>query len=126
LDIWIGHINLAVSTGEPFIPLQMEKQTWLSEEALGPLMSEYLFIRYFYQKATNDPNFWLDDRFTVLLEKIRYYTPGKNSWTLYFEYISTIKSHSFKSNYIFGKRMEFSITLYNMGFSVDLFINKIN
>ncbi len=68
LDIWIGRINLAVSTGEPFIPLQTEKQTWLSEEALVPLMSEYLFIRCFYQKATNDPNFWLDDRFTELLE----------------------------------------------------------
>ncbi len=69
----IGQVNLAISTGKPLIPLQMEKQTWPPEGALGPLMSEYLFIRFFDRKATNNPNFWPDDRFTELLGQIRYY-----------------------------------------------------
>jgi hypothetical protein len=73
LDTCVGQVNLAISTGKPFIPLQMEKQTWPPEGALGPLMSEYLFIRFFDRKATNDPNFWPDDKFTELLGQIRYY-----------------------------------------------------
>lgn len=69
----IGQVNLAICTGKPLIPLQMEKQTWPPEGALGPLMSEYLFIRFFDRKATNDPNFWPKERFTELLGQIRYY-----------------------------------------------------
>ena len=65
-------VHLAVSTGKPLIPLQMEKQTWPPEGALGPIMSEYLFIRFFDRKA-NDENYWPADKFTELLAQIRYH-----------------------------------------------------
>ena len=73
LEECIGQVNLAINVGKPLIPLQMEKQTWPPEGALGPLMSDYLFIRFFDRKATNDPNFWPDERFTELLGQIRYH-----------------------------------------------------
>ncbi|CAF2920688.1 unnamed protein product [Rotaria sp. Silwood2] len=72
-DSCVGQVNLAISIGKPLIPIQMEKQTWPPEGALGPLMSEYLFIRFFDKKAINDPNYWPDDKFTELLGAIRYY-----------------------------------------------------
>ncbi|CAF3164295.1 unnamed protein product [Rotaria sp. Silwood2] len=65
-------VHLAVSTGKPLIPLQMEKQKWPPEGALGPIMSEYLFIRFFDRKG-NDPNFWPVDKFNELLGQIRYH-----------------------------------------------------
>jgi hypothetical protein len=72
-DMCIGQVNLAINIGKPFIPLQMKKQTWSPEGALGPLMSKYLFIRFFDRKATNDPNFWPDEKFAELLGQIRYH-----------------------------------------------------
>jgi hypothetical protein len=72
-DTCIRQVNSAIRTGKPLIPLQMEKQTWPPEGALGPLMSDYLFIRFFDRKATSDPDFWPDDRFAELLGQIRYH-----------------------------------------------------
>ncbi len=66
-------VHLSVSTGKPIIPLQMEKQSWPPEGALGPIMSEYLFIRFFDRKSTNNPNFWPEERFAELLGQIRYH-----------------------------------------------------
>ena len=65
-------VQLAISTGKPLIPLQMEKQTWPPEGALGPIMSEYLYIRFFDRKA-NDETYWPADKFTELLGQIRYH-----------------------------------------------------
>ena len=65
-------VHLTISTGKPLIPLQMEKQSWPPEGALGPIMSEYLFIRFFDRKA-NDENYWPADKFTELLGQIRYH-----------------------------------------------------
>ena len=65
-------VHLAISTGKPLIPLQMEKQAWPPEGALGLIMSEYLFIRFFDRKG-NNPNFWPEDKFAELLGQIRYY-----------------------------------------------------
>jgi hypothetical protein len=65
-------VHLTISTGKPLIPLQMEKQTWPPEGALGPIMSEYLFIR-FYDRKGNDKNAWPADKFTELLGQIRYH-----------------------------------------------------
>lgn len=64
-------VHLTVSTGKALIPLQMEKQSWPPEGALGPIMSEYLFIR-FYDRKSNDENYWPKDKFTELLGQIRY------------------------------------------------------
>jgi hypothetical protein len=66
-------VHLCVSTGKPIIPLQMEKQSWPPEGALGPIMSEYLFIRFFDRKNTASTNFWPEERFTELLGQIRYH-----------------------------------------------------
>lgn len=65
-------VHLAVTTGKQLIPLQMEKQTWPPEGALGPIMSEYLFIRFFDRKQS-DPDYWPADKFTELLGQIRYH-----------------------------------------------------
>jgi len=65
-------VHLTISTGKPLIPLQMEKQTWPPEGALGPIMSEYLYIR-FYDRKGNDQNVWPAEKFTELLGQIRYH-----------------------------------------------------
>ena len=71
-DNCLREVHLTVSTGKPLIPLQMEKQVWPPEGALGPIMSEYLFIRFFDRKSNSD-NSWPADRFTELLGQIRYH-----------------------------------------------------
>ncbi|CAF1200313.1 unnamed protein product [Rotaria sp. Silwood1] len=71
-DNCLREVHLCISTGKPIIPLQMEKQTWPPEGALGPIMSEYLYIR-FYDRKSNSENYWPADRFTELLGQIRYH-----------------------------------------------------
>lgn len=71
-DNCLREVHLTVNTGKPLIPLQMEKQIWPPEGALGPIMSEYLFIRFFDRKSNVD-NYWPVDRFTELLGQIRYH-----------------------------------------------------
>ncbi|CAF3075045.1 unnamed protein product [Rotaria sp. Silwood2] len=71
-DNCLREVHLCISTGKPIIPLQMEKQTWPPEGALGPIMSEYLYIR-FYDRKSNSDNYWPADRFTELLGQIRYH-----------------------------------------------------
>jgi hypothetical protein len=71
-DNCLREVHLTISTGKALIPLQMEKQTWPPEGALGPIMSEYLFIR-FYDRKANDPNAWPADKFMELLGQIRYH-----------------------------------------------------
>ncbi len=66
-------VHLCVSTGKPIIPLQMEKQPWPPEGALGPIMSEYLFIRFFDRKNAGTANYWPEERFAELLGQIRYH-----------------------------------------------------
>ncbi|CAF3498130.1 unnamed protein product [Rotaria socialis] len=65
-------VHLAISTGKPLIPLQMEKLKWPPEGALGPIMSEYLYIR-FYDRKSNSDNYWPADKFPELLGQIRYH-----------------------------------------------------
>ncbi|CAF0891470.1 unnamed protein product [Rotaria sordida] len=71
-DNCLREVHLCVNTGKPIIPLQMEKQTWPPEGALGPIMSEYLYIR-FYDRKSNSDNYWPADKFTELLGQIRYH-----------------------------------------------------
>ncbi|CAF0785788.1 unnamed protein product [Didymodactylos carnosus] len=68
-------VNLSVTIDKPIIPLQMEKQTWPPEGSLGPIMSEYVFIRFFNRdnKQTNSDVYWPNDKFNELLGQIRYY-----------------------------------------------------
>ncbi|CAF3019485.1 unnamed protein product [Rotaria sp. Silwood2] len=71
-DNCLREVHLTISTSKPVIPLQMEKQTWPPEGVLGPIMSEYLYIR-FYDRKNNDANYWPTDKFTELLGQIRYH-----------------------------------------------------
>ncbi|CAF4531063.1 unnamed protein product, partial [Rotaria sp. Silwood2] len=71
-DNCLRKVYLCISTGKSLIPLQTEKQTWPPEGALGPIMREYLFIR-FYDKKTNSDNYWPVDKFIEFLGQIHYY-----------------------------------------------------
>ncbi|CAF3254200.1 unnamed protein product [Rotaria sp. Silwood2] len=71
-DNCLREVYLTISTSKPLIRLQMEKQTWPQEGALGPIMSEYLYMR-FYDRKNNDANYWPTDKFTELLGQIRYH-----------------------------------------------------
>jgi hypothetical protein len=66
-------VYLSVSTGKPLIPLQMEKQLWPPEGALGPIISKYLFIRFYDRKNTGNDTYWSEDKFIELLGQIRYH-----------------------------------------------------
>ncbi|CAF4753495.1 unnamed protein product, partial [Rotaria magnacalcarata] len=50
----------------------MEKLKWPPEGALGPIMSEYLYIR-FYDRKSNSDKYWPADKFPELLGQIRYH-----------------------------------------------------
>ncbi|CAF3933080.1 unnamed protein product, partial [Rotaria sp. Silwood1] len=72
-DNCLREVHLCVSTGKQIIPLQMEKQPWPPEGALGPIMSEYLFIRFFDRKNAGTTNYWPEEKFAELLGQIRYH-----------------------------------------------------
>jgi hypothetical protein len=72
-DNCLRETHLCVSTGKPLIPLQMEEQTWPPEGALGLIMSEYLYIRFYGEKNTDLLEYWSKDKFTESLGQIRYY-----------------------------------------------------
>lgn len=50
----------------------MENQTWPPASALGPIMSEYLFIR-FYDRKSNTRDYWPEDKFAEFLGQILYH-----------------------------------------------------
>lgn len=71
---WFLHlqVNLSVSLGKPIIPLLMEKTTWPPPGSMGPIFSEYLFIRFFQRdkEQTTDQRYWPLDKFQELLMQL--------------------------------------------------------
>ncbi|XP_046574437.1 uncharacterized protein LOC124282474 [Haliotis rubra] len=67
-------VNLSVSMGRPIIPLLMEKQTWPPAGSMGPIFSEYLFIRFFTRpgEETGDDRYWSGAKFQELLMQLNY------------------------------------------------------
>ncbi|XP_067664704.1 uncharacterized protein [Haliotis asinina] len=67
-------VNLSVSMGRPIIPLLMEKQTWPPAGSMGPIFSEYLFIRFFTRpgEETGDDRYWSVAKFQELLMQLNY------------------------------------------------------
>nr|KAG5696315.1 hypothetical protein BaRGS_027925 [Batillaria attramentaria] len=65
-------VNLSVSLGKPIIPLLMEKTTWPPPGSMGPIFSEYLFIRFFQRggEETSDQRYWPPDKFQELLMQL--------------------------------------------------------
>ena len=89
----IPQVNLSVTLGKPIIPLLMEKLSWPPPGTMGPIFSEYLFIRFFQRdtEKTKDGRYWPTDKFQELLMQLRYniipddsiITKGKNPiWSL--------------------------------------------
>jgi len=61
--------------GKPIIPLLMEQMTWPPAGAMGPIFSEYLYVKFFQPpgEQTTDDRFWSSDRFQELLMQLRYH-----------------------------------------------------
>ncbi|PAA91814.1 hypothetical protein BOX15_Mlig018443g1, partial [Macrostomum lignano] len=67
-------LNLSVSLNKHLIPVQLERVSWPPEGAMGPLLTEYLYIRLFDRsgKASGSGGvFWPPDKFMELLVQIR-------------------------------------------------------
>ncbi|XP_059147008.1 uncharacterized protein LOC131934876 [Physella acuta] len=62
-------VNLSVSLNKPIIPLLLEQCPWPPPGSMGPIFSEYLFIRFFQRKGEEleDQRFWPKDKFQELL-----------------------------------------------------------
>ena len=54
------------------IPLLMEKTTWPPPGSMGPIFSEYLFIRFFQRggEETTDQRYWPLAKFQELLMQL--------------------------------------------------------
>ncbi len=60
--------------GKPIIPLLMEKLSWPPSGSMGPIFSEYLFIRFFTRSGeeTGDQRYWSAAKFQELLMQLNY------------------------------------------------------
>ncbi|XP_071115734.1 uncharacterized protein [Haliotis cracherodii] len=67
-------VNLAVTLGKPIIPLLLEKCTWPPAGSMGPIFSEYLFIRFFSRpgEEVEADAFWSKAKFRELLLQLSY------------------------------------------------------
>ncbi|XP_062610889.1 uncharacterized protein LOC134272700 [Saccostrea cucullata] len=65
-------VNLSVNLGKPMIPLLLEKMPWPPTGSMGPIFSEYLFIRFFQRpgEETKDDRIWPAAKFTELLMQL--------------------------------------------------------
>ncbi|CAC5411110.1 unnamed protein product [Mytilus coruscus] len=68
-------VNLSVSLGKPMIPLLMEKMGWPPKGSMGPIFSEYLFVRFFQRvgEETDDQRIWPVAKFKEMLMQLNCY-----------------------------------------------------
>jgi len=68
-------VNLAVTVGKPIIPLLMEQMTWPPAGAMGPIFSEYLYVKFCRcpGQQADDERFWPPASFQELLMQLRYH-----------------------------------------------------
>ena len=61
-------------------PLLMEKMPWPPEGAMGPIFSEYLFVRFFQRdNEKKEGIYWAEAKMDELLMQLRHYLePDKN------------------------------------------------
>ena len=71
----IREVNLSVNLGKPIIPLLLEKMGWPPKGSMGPIFSEYLFIRFFQRQGetTDDDRIWPVPKFQELLMQLNCY-----------------------------------------------------
>ena len=69
----ILQVTLSITLGKPVIPLLMEKMSWPPPGSMGPLFSEYLFVRFFSRdgEETGDERYWPTAKYTELLMQIK-------------------------------------------------------
>lgn len=67
---------MATTLGKPIFPLLMTKDTkWPPEGAMGPIFSEYLFIRFFCRDGEQPKTssvYWPESKFHELLMQLRF------------------------------------------------------
>ena len=68
-------VNLSVSLGKPMIPLLMEKMSWPPKGSMGPIFSEYLFVRFFTRpgEESGDDRYWPVPKFQEMLMQLNIY-----------------------------------------------------
>ena len=70
-------MNLSVNLNKPIIPLLMEKMDWPPKGSMGPIFSEYLFIRFFQrggeETGDKDQRYWPIPKFQELLMQLNFY-----------------------------------------------------
>lgn len=74
----VNQINLAIQLNKPIIPLLLDsKLKWPPAGSLGPILSEYLFVRFFQRpkELTNDERYWPVDKFEELVMQLKHLIP---------------------------------------------------
>lgn len=94
----MNQINLAIQLNKPVIPLLLDsKLKWPPTGSLGPILSEYLFIRFFQRppkEATNDERYWPLDKFNELVMQLKQLIPFTTATALSdVQPITSIKEH---------------------------------
>ena len=71
----IFQVNLSVNLKKPIIPLLMDKMDWPPKGSMGPIFSEYLFIRFFQRdgEEINDKRYWPIPKFQELLMQLNFF-----------------------------------------------------
>lgn len=74
---------MSVSLNKPIIPLLMEKMDWPPKGSMGPIFSEYLFIRFFQRPGEvtpeKDQRYWPIPKFQELLMQLNFFAvPDQN------------------------------------------------
>ena len=66
-----------MNLNKPIIPLLMEKMDWPPKGSMGPIFSEYLFIRFFQrggeETPENDQRYWPIPKFQELLMQLNFF-----------------------------------------------------
>lgn len=73
-------VNLSTNLGKPIIPLLMEQMQWPPAGPMSPVLSEYLYIKFFKPGSikTKENVFWLPEKFQELLMQISYQVSPDN------------------------------------------------
>ncbi|KAF6026408.1 hypothetical protein EB796_015296 [Bugula neritina] len=65
-------VNLSVNLTKPMFPLLMEKMPWPPSGAMGPIFSEYLFVRFFQRENERKEGiYWPEAKIEELIMQIR-------------------------------------------------------
>ncbi len=118
----LNQINLAVQLGKPIIPLLLDsKLKWPPSGSLGPILSEYLFIRFFQRpkEVTNDERYWPVEKFNELIMQLKCLIPSNNKTIQNDLFVSNTKSPEVFISYQWDKQPQI-IKLFNKFRSIGI------